>query len=79
MTTDFLIATFFNLGVNIVQTLVALVALVVGVLGLQFIDRKLLKHIDIEQELQKGNLAVAIFASTILLFVALVTVFGLRG
>ena len=76
MTTDFLIATFFNLGVNIVQTLVALL---VGVLGLQFIDRKLLKHIDIEQELQKGNLAVSIFASTILLFVAIVTVFGLRG
>ena len=76
MTTDFLIATFFNLGVNIVQTLVALL---VAVLGLQFIDRKLLRHIDIEQELQKGNVAVAIFASTILLFVALVTVFGLRG
>lgn len=76
MTTDFLIATFFNLGVNIVQTLVALV---VAVLGLQFIDRRLLKHIDIEQELQKGNLAVSIFASTILLFVAVVTVFGLRG
>lgn len=76
MTTDFLIATLFNLGINIVQTLVALV---VAVLGLQFIDRKLLKHIDIEQELQKGNIAVALFASTILLFVALVTVFGLRG
>jgi uncharacterized membrane protein YjfL (UPF0719 family) len=76
MTTDFLIATFFNLGLNILQTLIALV---VAVLGLQFIDRKLLKHIDIEQELQKGNLAVAIFASTILLFVAIVTVFGLRG
>ena len=41
MTTDFLIATFFNLGVNIVQTLVALV---VAVLGLQFIDRKLLNR-----------------------------------
>ena len=76
MTTDFLIATFFNLGVNIVQTLIALV---VAVLGLQFIDRQLLKHIDIEQELQKGNVAVALFASTILLFVAVVTVFGLRG
>ena len=76
MTSDFLIATFFNLGVNILQTLVALV---VAVLGLQFIDRKLLKHIDIEQELQKGNIAVAMFASTILLFVAVVTVFGLRG
>ena len=76
MTSDFLIATFFNLGVNILQTLVALV---VAVLGLQFIDRKLLKHIDIEQELQKGNIAVAMFASTILMFVAVVTVFGLRG
>jgi uncharacterized membrane protein YjfL (UPF0719 family) len=76
MTFDFLIATFFNLGVNIVQTLVALL---VAVLGLQFIDRKLLRHIDIEQELQKGNVAVAIFASTILLFVAIVVVFGLRG
>ena len=76
MTLDFLLATFFNLGVNIVQTLVALL---VAVLGLQFIDRKLLRHIDIEQELQKGNLAVSIFASTILLFVAVVTVFGLRG
>lgn len=76
MTVDFLLATLFNLGVNIVQTLVALI---VAVLGLQFIDRKLLRHIDIEQELQKGNLAVSIFASTILLFVAIVTVFGLRG
>lgn len=76
MTLDFLLASFFNLGVNIVQTLVALL---VAVLGLQFIDRKLLRHIDIEQELQKGNVAVAIFASTILLFVAIVVVFGLRG
>ena len=42
MTTDFLIATFFNLGLNILQTLIALV---VAVLGLQFIDRKLLRHI----------------------------------
>jgi len=40
MTSDFLIATFFNLGLNIIQTLIALV---VAVLGLQFIDRKLLK------------------------------------
>lgn len=76
MTSDFLLATFFNLGVNVLQTLIALV---VGVLGLQFIDKKLLKHVEIEQELQKGNLAVAIFASTVLLFVAIVTSFGLHG
>lgn len=76
MTTEFLTATLFNLGINVFQTVVALM---VGVLGLQFIDRKLLKHIDIEQELKNGNIAVAIFASTILLFVALVTAFGLNG
>lgn len=76
MTIEFLTATLFNLGINVFQTVVALM---VGVLGLQFIDRKLLKHIDIEQELKNGNIAVAIFASTILLFVALVTAFGLNG
>lgn len=43
------------------------------------IDRKLLHKVDIEEELKKGNIAVAIFASTILLFVALIVSFGLRG
>ncbi|MBP7370407.1 MAG: hypothetical protein KA902_03115 [Arenimonas sp.] len=76
MTTDFLIASFFNMGVNILQTIFALI---VGVLGLQFVDKRLLKHLDIEQELQKGNLAVAIFASSIMLFVGIVLSFGLRG
>jgi len=76
MDTAFLHATLFNLGLNLLH---ALVALVVGVLGLKFIDRHLLRHLDIEQELQKGNMAVAVFASAILLFVGLVLAFGLRG
>lgn len=76
MTTEFLIATLFNLGVNIFQTMIALV---VGIMVLQWIDKKLLKKLDIEDELQKGNVAVAIFASTILLFVAVIIAFGLRG
>lgn len=76
MTSEFLMASFFNMGINILQTIIALI---VGILGLQFIDSRLLKHLDIEKELQAGNIAVAIFASTIMLFVALVLAFGLRG
>ncbi|RCU51552.1 MULTISPECIES: DUF350 domain-containing protein [Corallincola] len=73
---EFLAATFFNLAINLIYTLVSLL---VGVMALRFIDSKLLKNIDIEQELKEGNVAVAIFASTILLFVALIISFGLKS
>lgn len=76
MENTFLNATLFNLGLNLLH---ALLALIVGVAGLKIIDRLLLHKLDIEQELQKGNLAVAIFASSILLFVGLMLAFGLRG
>ena len=73
---DFYIATLFNLGINILYTLVALF---VGVIALRFIDAKLLTKVDIEEELKNNNLAVSIFASTILLFVAIIVSFGLKG
>lgn len=76
MSGELLLATLINLGTNLIYTLVALA---LGVSALLFIDRKLLHKIDIEEELKKGNIAVAIFASTILLFVALIVSFGLRG
>lgn len=76
MGSDFLLATLFNLSVNLVYTVVALM---VGVLALKFVDKKLLDKVDIEQELKNNNIAVAIFASTILLFVALIVSFGLKG
>ena len=76
MESDFLIATLINLGVNLAFTLVALF---IGILALQIIDKKLLSSVDIEEEMKKGNIAVAIFASTILLFVALIVTFGFRG
>ena len=50
-----------------------------GVLALRIVDQQLLKNVDIEQQLQEGNLAVAIFASTILVFVAIIVSFGLKG
>jgi len=76
MQMDFLYATFFNLGINLIYTILSLF---LGVIALIVIDRKLLKKVDIEEELKKGNLAIAIFAATILVFVALIVSFGLKG
>lgn len=76
MQSEFLTATLFNLGINILYTILAIF---VAMIALLVIDKKLLKHVDIEQELKKGNIAVAIFASTILIFVALIISFGLKG
>ncbi|WP_295798605.1 DUF350 domain-containing protein [uncultured Microbulbifer sp.] len=76
MQSEFLTATLFNLGLNLLYTLLALL---IGMLALILIDKKLLKHVNIEEELKNGNIAVAIFASTILVFVALIISFGLKG
>lgn len=76
METGFFLATFFNLLMNLTYTIIALF---IGILALKIIDKKLLKTIDIEQELKSNNMAVAVFSSTILLFVALIISFGLKG
>ncbi|MGD8566901.1 MAG: DUF350 domain-containing protein [Gammaproteobacteria bacterium] len=76
MGTEFFTASLINLVINLGYTIIALL---VGVYGLLWIDKKLLKNIDIEEEIKKGNLAVAIFASTILIFVAIIIAFGFRG
>ncbi|WP_455204535.1 DUF350 domain-containing protein [Kaarinaea lacus] len=76
MESDFMVATVFNLSMNLLYTVIALA---IGVAALKIIDKKLLKSIDIEQEIKKNNMAVAVFASTILIFVALIVSFGLRG
>ena len=69
-------ATLFNLGINLCYTILALF---LGVIALVIIDKKLLKKVEIEEELKKGNIAIAIFSSTILIFVALIVSFGLKG
>ncbi len=76
MNTEFVFATMFNLGMNLVYTVLALI---VGVAALVVIDRKLLKSTEVEKELKDGNVAIAIFSSTVLLFVALIVSFGLKG
>ncbi len=76
MGSEVLFATFFNLGVNLLYTVLALA---VGVYSLLWIDKKLLKSVNIEEELKNGNMAIAVFASTVLVFVALIVSFGLKG
>lgn len=72
----FIFATVFNLVVNLIYTVISLF---VAIFVLGVIDKKLLKVIDIQEELKKGNMAVAIFASTVLIFVALIISFGLKS
>ncbi len=61
-----------NLVVLAVNLVYAIIALFVGVLALRFLDRFLLKKIDLEEEIRKGNIAAAILAGTLLLFVAII-------
>jgi len=74
--TEFFTASILNLAINLCYTILALL---VGVCALLWIDRRLLKNIDLEEELKKGNMAVALFASTILIFIAIMIAFGFRG
>ncbi len=76
METQFILSTLIQLGINLIYTLFALL---VGVIALKIVDSVLLKDVDIQKQLQDGNMAVAVFASTILIFVALIVSFGLKG
>lgn len=73
---SFVSASFINLVISVSFTVVALF---VSVFALLVIDKVLLKRIDIQEELAKNNVAVAIFASAIMLFVALIICFGLKN
>lgn len=71
---DFINASFINLIINLCYTFISLF---VAVVALIVIDKKLLKDVDIQKELKANNLAVAIFSSSIMIFVALIICFGL--
>ena len=73
MELEFFSASAINLAVNLAYTVIALF---IGVKALLVIDERLLKNVDIEEELKNGNIAVSIFASTILIFVAIIIAFG---
>jgi uncharacterized membrane protein YjfL (UPF0719 family) len=50
----------------------AVIALLMGVLALRLIDRFILTRVNIEEEIQKGNIAAAILAAALLLFIAII-------
>jgi len=73
---SFINASLINMALNLSYTVVALF---VAVAALVIIDKVLLKSVDIQKELQNNNIAVAIFSSSIMLFVALIICFGLKS
>lgn len=76
MENDFIYSTLFNFAVGLAYTISALL---IAVVSLKIVDKLLLRKLDIEEELKKNNMAVAVFASAILVFVALIVSLGLRG
>ena len=76
MEPEFFVASLINLLINMSYSLLGIL---VSVYVLFWVDRKLLRTIDIEAQLKAGNIAVAIFAAAVLIFVAIVMAFGLKG
>lgn len=75
MESAFINASLVNLALNLSYTVISLF---VAVAALMIIDKVLLKKLDIQQELANNNLAVAIFCSALMIFVALIICFGLQ-
>lgn len=69
MDSQFWKATAITLGINLVY---AVVALVIGVAAFRWIDKRLFPEIDFMEEIKKGNMAAAVFAGVLMLFVALI-------
>jgi len=76
MELEFLGASLINLSINLIYTLVALF---VGIKALIIVDEKLLKGVNIQEEIKNGNIAVSLFASSILIFVAVIVTFGFKA
>ena len=73
---NFINASLINLALNVSYTVITLF---VAVAALMIIDKMLLKNVDIQKELQNNNMSVAIFASSIMLFVAIIISFGFQS
>lgn len=66
---EFVSASLVMLLINLVYAILALFG---GVIGVRLVDKILLKKIDLEEEIKKGNIAAAIFGSVLVLFVAII-------
>ncbi|SET63438.1 DUF350 domain-containing protein [Thalassotalea agarivorans] len=61
-----------SISLMLVNLSYAVLSLFIGVIALVIIDKFIFKDVDFMQEIKKGNLAVAIFQSVILLFIGIV-------
>jgi uncharacterized membrane protein YjfL (UPF0719 family) len=75
MESEFLSATYLTLGLNLLFTVITLIVSVLLLIG---IDRVLLKQIDLQKEIKEGNIAASIFASSIILFIAIIVGMGIH-
>jgi len=73
MEPQFLNATYISLAINLAFSLVTLL---MSILLLLMVDKILLKDINLQEEIKKGNVAASIFASSIMLFIAIIIGMG---
>ena len=75
MEADFISSSIITLSINLIYTLVSLL-LAIGFILLT--DRILLRDIELQVEIKKGNIAAAIFASSMVMFIAIIIASGLQ-
>ena len=70
-----LVANLAAMGLNLVY---AVIALAIGLAAMKAIDRFVFPEIDFMTEIKRGNIAAAIFAGTVVLFMAFVLASAVR-
>ncbi len=75
MSNIFLTSTILNL---LISLLFGVLGLVVAIISIKLIDLFLYKKLDFEEEIKNGNMAAAIFASALLIFIAIILGNALR-
>jgi uncharacterized membrane protein YjfL (UPF0719 family) len=63
----------------ILNLIYTVLAFLLGVMMLKLMDVHVFKKVDFEEEIKKGNMAVAVLVAAILLFIAIVVSAGLKG
>lgn len=71
---EYLKANIFQLVMNLVYAVVALLA---GIFSFRFIDRFIFTEIDFMKEIKNGNVAAAIISAAIIMFVAVIVGFAM--
>lgn len=71
---DFFTVKLVGLALGLTYTLLITIASAIFII---YVDKRLLPNIHIQNELKKGNMAVAIFASSLLLLILIVIFTGL--